>query len=260
MWETIILGLVQGLTEFLPVSSSGHLVAARALLGISDAAGTAVDAFLHLGTLLAVLVYFWKTWRDIVWALFNEGAEAEAKRQLLAKLAAATVPGAIAGYALQNSADDLLRDADVVASGLLITAIALFFMDILARRATSIARASWRDVLMIGLAQAAALIPGISRSGVTIAAARWRGLSREQAAKFSFLLSAPIIAGAGLAALPALAGQDSLSYLEMLTGFLVAFVSGLAAIGFLLKLVTKISFWPFAVYLVALAGVLFYVG
>lgn len=254
--DVVILGLVQGLTEFLPVSSSGHLVAARVFFGISDAGGNSFDAFLHLGTLLAVLVYYWQVWVGIIRGLFVKDEEGSDKKELAAKLALATVPGAVVGYLAQDGVASYFRDPTIVAVGLFITAAALFFMDRLAKSAVSIARASFKDATIIGLAQVLALVPGISRSGITMAAGRARGLSRKQAATFSFLLSAPIIAGAGLSSLASMFQSGGVVIGELLLGFAVSFVSGIAAIYLLLKIVQKVAFMPFVVYLVVLAGVL----
>lgn len=254
--EIIILALTQGLTEFLPVSSSGHLLAARLLFGISDASGTSFDAFLHLGTLAAVLVYFWPVWAGIVRGLVRNDAEGKDKRQLLAKLAIATVPGAVAGYVFQAGVANELRSAGVLVGALLFTALVLWVFDQLALRATTIERASFKDAGIIGVMQILALIPGVSRSGITIAAGRWRGLSRKQATTFSFLLSAPIIAGAGLASLPALLAGNGFTPGQLLLGFTLSFASGYLAIAGLLKVVERISFMPFVVYLIGLAALL----
>lgn len=259
VWQVIILGLVQGLTEFLPVSSSGHLVVARMLLRIPDVSGTTFDAFLHLGTFFAVLVYFWKVWWGMVRALSGRDGERRDKRELAAKLAVATVPGAVAGYAFQSWFESLSASG-WLALGFLASAAVLLASDVWARRHMNKHRATFQDAFVIGLAQVAALIPSISRSGVTIAAGQMRGLSRVQAVRFSFLMSAPIIAGAGLASLTTLLQNGVYAPLMLWLGLLAAFVSGLAAIAGLLKMVEKISFWPFVVYLVVVTVVLLYVG
>lgn len=257
--EIVILAVVQGLTEFLPISSSGHLVMARALLDITDIEGSAFDAFLHLGTLLAVLVYYWRVWAGLLRGLVASDAEGRDKRNLAAKLAVATVPAAVAGYLARDAVGTLLRSPQTVAGGLLLTGGVLLVVDVMAKRTTA-RRASFYDAWLIGLVQAVALVPGISRSGVTIAAGRARGLSRKQATTFSFLLSAPIIAGAGLASLSSLAGNDSFAVWQLLTGFMVSFGAGLVAIWALLRLVERVTFWPFVVYLFLLSGLMFYVG
>jgi undecaprenyl-diphosphatase len=254
--EVFILALTQGLTEFLPVSSSGHLLAVRLLFGLSDASGTSFDAFLHLGTLAAVLFYFWPVWAGIIRSLVRSDTEGQDKRELLAKLAIATVPGAIVGYLFQDGLADVLRSAQVLAGALLFTALVLWLFDKISEVQSSIERASFQDALLIGLMQVLALVPGVSRSGMTIAAGRWRGLSRKQATTFSFLLSAPIIAGAGLTSLPTLVAGNGFTLSQLMLGFVISFISGYLAIAGLLKIVERISFMPFIVYLVVLAGVI----
>lgn len=266
--EVILLGLVQGLTEFLPVSSSGHLLATRLLFGWTDTEGTAFDAFLHLGTLAAVLIYYRRVWWGIARGLLVSDREGLDKRELLAKIAVATLPAAILGYFFHQEAEEFLRGRLLLALSFLITAGALFFCDWRKHKEVSIqptdrldeprsvGRASFRDAIYIGLAQAVALVPGISRSGMTIAAGRWRGLNRKQAANFSFLLSAPIIAGASLSSLANLLINGSVSSSQLLVGFIVSFISGLAAMSLLLKIVEKMSFLPFVVYLVGLAALI----
>lgn len=257
--QVFVLAVVQGLTEFLPISSSGHLVAARVLFGIPDVEGNAFDAFLHLGTLLAVLAYYWRVWWGIGRGLVVNDGEGRDKRELAAKLAIATVPAAVVGYLGQDAVGSLLRSAPVVAGGLLLTGVALLVVDMVARRTITIRRASFGDALLVGIAQVTALVPGVSRSGVTIAAGRARGLSRGQAATFSFLLSAPIIAGAGLASLSSLA-TGSFAVGQLLIGLIVSFLAGLVAIRLLLRLIERMAFWPFIIYLFLLAGLLLYVG
>lgn len=256
--EVIILGLVQGFTEFLPVSSSGHLVAVRTLFHLSDIEGNAVDAFLHLGTLLAVLVYYRRVWSGMIRGVVKNDDEGKNKRELAAKLALATVPAAVVGYFFQDQVAGFFREPSGVAASLLATAVILMVADWLAGRQISIKRASFLDAVMIGLAQVVALLPGVSRSGMTIAAGRWRGLSRKQATNFSFLMSAPIIAGASLTSLASLLGAGTLSWGQMALGLLVSFGAGLAAIFGLLKVVERISLRPFAIYLMVLAALLIF--
>lgn len=255
--DTIILALTQGLTEFIPVSSSGHLLATRFLFNISDTDGTAFDAFLHLGTLLAVLLYYWKVWWGILLGVVQNDEEGKDKRELFAKIAVATVPAAVVGYFFQGVVSQALRSPVILVLSLLFTAGVLMLSDLLSRRKSSIARASFLDAAIIGSVQALALLPGVSRSGVTMAAGRWRGLSRKQATNFSFLLSAPLIAGAGLSSLSALLDHHTIPLAQLFVGFLVSFVSGIIAIYVLLKWIERISFLPFVVYLIGLAGIIF---
>lgn len=264
LFEIIVLSVVQGLTEFLPVSSSGHLVAVRALFGISDAEGSAVDAFLHIGTLLAVLVYFKSVWWGILRGVVARDVEGKDKRELAIKLVLASIPAGLVGYFLGDNINDLFRSSTTVAVGLVVTALLLLLIEAKSRRgcceSDEARRASFVDALLIGLAQVAALLPGVSRSGVTIVAGRELGLSGKQAVKFSFLMSAPIIAGAGAASLESLVASGSFVYSYLLIGLFVSFVCGVGAIFLLLKMVEKIMFWPFIIYLIGLAGLLFYVG
>lgn len=258
--EVVILALVQGLTEFLPVSSSGHLVLARLLFGISDVSGTAFDAFLHLGTLLAVVIYYWRVWRGILRGLFINDPEGRDKRELAAKLALATLPAAVVGYAFQEMADGMWRSPVALAGGFLVTALLLAATDLMSRRQVTITRATFRDAFLIGLAQVTALFPSLSRSGVTIVAGRFLGMGRKQATTFSFLMSAPIIAGAGLASLGKLTLAHAFSVSQLAVGFVVSFVAGLAAIALLLKIIEKVSFWPFVAYLLLLSVALLTFG
>jgi len=255
IFDVTILGIVQGLTEFLPVSSSGHLVIARKVFGISDVQGTAFDAFLHLGTLTAVLVYYWRVWVGIGRGLFVSDTEGKDKRRLAAKLALATLPAAVVGYVFQGRVE-VFRSITAVALGLILTALLLLVGDWLAGRVKVIKRANFQDAMYIGLFQVLALFPGVSRSGMTIAAGRWRGLSRKQAAHFSFLMSAPIIAGAGLSSLQSLVGGASFSMQHLLIAFLAAFIAGVVAIYTLLQLVERVSLKPFAIYLLLVAALL----
>jgi len=258
--DVVVLALTQGLTEFLPVSSSGHLVIVRLFFGISDIEGTSFDAFLHLGTLCAVLIYYRSVWYGMMRSLFVRDEEGKDKQDLFVKIAVATVPGAVAGYFFQDSIEHYFRSPVMLSAGLVITALSLLFGDLMYRRSKTIRRAELKDAALIGLAQAVALIPSISRSGLTIAAGRWRGLDRVQAANFSFLMSAPIIAGAGLAGLSQLINNGNFLPRDFLVGFIVSLVAGLLSVHLLIKLVQKISFKPFAVYLLALSVALLFLA
>jgi undecaprenyl-diphosphatase len=238
--DAVILGLIQGLTEFLPVSSDGHLVAARILFGLSADGGIAFDAWLHIGTLLAVIVYFWDVWRQL-------------RRELIVKLAAATLPGAVAGYWLRNEGAWLQSPA-ITAAGFLVSAGVLFIIE-RSRAEDARGEVTLRDAWIMGLAQAAALLPGLSRSGVTIAAGCARGVRRQTAAIFSFLMSAPIVAGAASLSLPA-AVAGGVSNWHLLLGAAISFATGLFAIRLFMRLIERASLVPFALYLVFLAAVL----
>lgn len=260
--HAILLGLLQGATEFLPVSSSGHLVLVPWLLGW-PIPGLPFDAMVHWGTLVAVVGYFWRDW----WALLRGAARglrarslADPDARLLALLILATVPGAAAGALLEDFFEGMFA-RPVAAAAFLLTTAGLLSAAELGHRLSSPSRPlralSWADALTVGLAQAFAILPGISRSGATIAAGMGRGLGREDAARFSFLLAAPIIFGAGAMQLLKLAHAGNLAAEApfLAVGFLTALASGLAAIHFLLAYVRRRPLYPFALYC-ALLGLL----
>lgn len=253
--DIIILGLVQGATEFLPVSSSGHLIIAREVFGIADTNGNAIDAFLHLGTLCAVLVYYWRLWHQLFVGAVARGDKEQ--QLLMGKLAVGTVPAAVMGYLFAGHVAALFRTPTAVSVSLVVTAVALFVADRYARRERDDKdEPTYKDAIYIGIAQVVALMPGVSRSGMTMAAGRSRGLSRSAATRFSFLLSAPIIAGAGLASAADLVSVPDVSLTVLVVGVLAAFLSGLAAIYVVMRIVERISFTPFVVYLLIMAAVL----
>jgi undecaprenyl-diphosphatase len=251
IWQAAVLGLVQGLTEFLPISSSGHLELCRQILGWQGF-DLAFDVALHWGTLLAVLLYFRRDWmaltRGVLTSLRDRRANAES--MLAAKLVVGSVPAAVAGVLLEELAETTLRSPWVIVSMLAVVGFFLLFADRRAEPGPADQVPGWGATLLIGLAQAIALVPGTSRSGITMLAGISLGLSRASAARFSFLLSAPIIFGAGLFKLGDVAQSPSLA---VVVGFVSAAISGGLAIAFLLRYLTRGSFRPFAIYRIALA-------
>jgi undecaprenyl-diphosphatase len=197
--QAIVLGIVQGLTEFLPISSSAHLIVIPWILGWDDG-GLTFDVALHVGTLLAVIAFFFKDWIQIVCQGFglNVGRDTalSKNRGLLWLLALGTIPGGIAGFLFEKQAEHALRSPYIIATTAILFGLVLWFADYAGRKQKDISHVSTFDALIIGTAQALAVIPGVSRSGITIVAGLLRNLDRESAARFSFLLSTPIIAGA----------------------------------------------------------------
>lgn len=245
MLSAIIWGLVQGLTEFLPVSSSGHLViipAFLAKLGMEVAPpALAVSAVLHLGTLVAVLVYFR---HDIAKVLrFNRDPEG---RKLLMLVGIGTIP-VLVGLPLKDTLDGFQGTVSNVGWALVATSLILVVGQRLATGERKLLDGKIPDAVVVGVAQAIALIPGISRSGTTISAANGRGFDPTEAARFSFLLGIPAIAGGGLSQLLDLAGTESLGW-ELLIGFVVAALSGYFAIRWFLSAIKRIGLIPFAIY------------
>ncbi|MEA1909819.1 MAG: undecaprenyl-diphosphate phosphatase [Patescibacteria group bacterium] len=251
-----ILGIVQGITEFLPISSSGHLVLAYDLLGIPDH-GLFFDAVLHLGTLIAILIYFRKEWLQILMVAVGKTSSSEIiyDRKLLIWLGIATIPALFIGYFFQGFVENY-RSIFYVSILLLFTGIALWWGDQNLGKKIKPRPLTWANSLSIGLAQALAIIPGISRSGSTILAGLYNGWSRETAARISFLLAAPAVAAAGLYSL---VQSLRLGLIEGNYGFwLVAFVTtvlvSLVTIQWLLSYLQKKSLFNFSLYLIALGG------
>lgn len=246
LWEATILGVVQGLTEFLPISSSAHLVLVPWALGWRDP-GLTFDVTVHLGTLLSLLIYFG---RDLAHLARRLLVGAPDGGRLLSALIVGTLPGAAAGYFAKRFFEALFARPDWVGVFLLGTAALLAVAEGTGRRSRSLATLGVPEALCIGVAQAVAIAPGISRSGATIAAALFLGFTREAAARFSFLLAIPIIFGAGAYQLLGLrhVGPASIAWGPLVVGFFVAFATGYAAIGGLLRYLRTRSLHPFAVY------------
>lgn len=250
--QAILLGLVQGATEFIPVSSSGHLVLVPWLLGWPEP-GLVFDTVVHWGTLVAVLAFFWRDWLALITAWVQGLVRwdwREPQARLMWLLIVGTIPAALIGLLLEDFFESLFSAPVWVSVFMLVTAALLALSERLGSRTREMGDLRWTDSLAIGLGQAAAIAPGISRSGATIAAAVFRGLERPAAARFSFLLSTPIILGAGLFQLVDLASApDALAQVPVLVaGFLAAALSGYVCIWALLRYLERGRLYPFAVY------------
>ncbi|HEY71989.1 MAG: undecaprenyl-diphosphatase UppP [Chloroflexi bacterium] len=257
LFQAFFLGVLQGATEFLPVSSSGHLVLAPWLLGW-DSPGLAFDAVVHWGTALAVVVYFWRDWVAIVRAAFRsllERSLEDSQARLAWFILLGTIPAALIGYLLEDFFEGMFARPVAAAGFLLITAAILAASERLGRRERDLDTLTWLDALLVGLAQALAILPGISRSGSTIAAGLARGLRRELSARFSFLLATPIILGAGLLKVVGLARMGGLAAQApaLVVGFVTAGLVGFGCIHFLMGYLQRRRLYPFAVYC-AVAG------
>jgi undecaprenyl-diphosphatase len=246
IFQAIILGTVQGLTEFLPVSSSAHLILVPWLLRWRDP-GLAFDVVLHLGTLLALLAYYWRDWLDMGMSLADGRA---IPRRLLFLLIVASVPGAIIGVLLEKQAETIFRSPALIAATLALMGIALWAGDSIGSKKRKMEDITFVDALLIGLSQALAIIPGVSRSGATITTSRLLGIDRPDAANFSFLMATPIIAGAGLLEARKLlhAGLTA----DLGWGFVASAIFSLLAIVGLLRFVRTHSYRPFAIYRIVL--------
>jgi len=241
--QALVLGIVQGLGEFLPISSSAHLVLVPWALGWQYA-GLTFDVALHMGTLVAVVAYFWRDW----FAILDRGLRRRETREktLFWYLVAATVPGAAFGYIFEEQAETVFRTPLLIGIMLVVMGIVLYLVDSKASSCKDVDRITLGDSILVGISQAFAIIPGVSRSGVTMTAGRFRGMTREAAARFSFLLSTPIIIGAGIVKLKDLApGEINVVFL---TGVISSAVVGFLSIKFLLKYLAERSFAIFVWY------------
>jgi undecaprenyl-diphosphatase len=266
--QAVLIGLIQGLTEFIPVSSSAHLELTPWILGWQQdglIGSLSFNVFLHLGTLLALLVHVGRDWMRLLGALGRSIAErrigADLDRRLAWLLVAATIPAALIGFALEDAIEAAFHgDADLsrlaIAGFLVVGAAVLFLADRFGMRQRELEAVGSGTALAIGLSQAAALLPGISRSGATIATGLALGLTRETAARFSFLLATPITLGAGLYGSRHLltASHTSTEWVAIGAGFVAAAISGALAIGFLLRWLRTRSVAIFCVERVLLAG------
>lgn len=258
-FQALILALVQGLTEFLPISSSAHLILPSELLGWPDQ-GLAFDVAVHMGTLMAVMAYYR---RDIL-AMVSGAAQGARQRRMNPDLklgllvALATIPAAILGFVGQKWIEHELRSALVIAITSLVFGVLLWLADAVGKRQFQVKHLGVIGAIVIGLFQAVALIPGTSRSGITITAALLLGYKREDAAHFSFLLSIPVILGAGLLKARDLASQAAVvDWGMMLFGALVSAVTAYATIVFFIWLLSRLGMLPFVIYRLVLgAGLL----
>ncbi|BBM86830.1 undecaprenyl-diphosphatase UppP [Candidatus Uabimicrobium amorphum] len=251
-FEILILGIVQGVGEFLPISSSGHLVLTPWLFGFNDS-GLAFDVTLHLGTLLAVMIYFHRQWLCLVcdpvrYVLQKSYRTPESKQSciLLLCLVVASIPAAIAGLLLKDTIETTFRSPVTIAINLIVFGMALVYADKTGRKTREFETIGLKTAFAIGCSQALALFPGVSRSGITIAAALLLGFNRKSAAQFSFLISAPIIVGACVLNYSHL--LTAFANLQILFGFLVAVISGLLSIKYLLQYVQKYDYNIFCYY------------
>ena len=249
VFQALVLGILQGLAEFLPISSSAHLVLAPWIFGWPEP-GLAVDVALHVGTLVAVLFYFRDEWVKLLVAALEivrtQRIQSVEQRRVV-YLVIATIPGAIAGLLLNDYAESTFRSPALIAIALAVMGVVLLFVDRIRPATRPLESIGWSDAILIGLAQAAALLPGVSRSGATITAGRSLALDRASAATFSFLMSMPIIAAAAIFKVPHLLESGGPS-LPLLTGVLASAISGWLAIAIVMRYVRSHSYGVFAAY------------
>jgi undecaprenyl-diphosphatase len=277
IYQAVVLAVVQGLTEFLPVSSTAHLWLVPWLLKWKDP-GLTFDVALHAGTLVAVLAYFWRYWVEMIVLGFGLGSGATMQRagdashsaredlrqnpRLLWYMAVATIPGALAGWRFERAAEEQLRSPMIVGAALIVVGLLMGAGDWLGKRERDLGHVGFLDSFLVGVAQALAVIPGISRSGVTMTAGLFRKMKRETAARFSFLLSTPIIAGAAMKKGMEIRheGLPGNMHLPFLCGIIVSALVGYLVIAVLIRYLERRTFKVFVVYRIALGVILLALG
>ncbi len=263
IWQAFILSLVQGISEFLPISSSAHLVITREILHWPDA-GVAFDAFTGLGTLSAVIVYYHKDLRAIFYYWFGQFGKTPARdpqgyARLGNQLLVATLPALLIGFLVRNSVDALTHDPLLIATATVVFAIFLGAADCLGRKRKTVTSTTMAQALLYGLAQAIALFPGTSRSGITMTAGLAMGFTRRAAARFSFLLSIPISAAAGFYGLAKLLAAPSaeFSLAVIVLSYATSAISAFICIALFLRFLNSVGMWPHVLYRLLLGAFLF---
>lgn len=273
MFVAAVLGIVQGLTEFLPISSSAHLILVPWLLGWKPE-GIIFDVSLHVGTAVAILVYFWKDWlalaKEMIAGLIGGEPFGNAERRLAWYIIVGTLPAAIVGALFEKRVEGVLRSPRIIIVTLVVLGIVLYISELRGRRTRTLRDLNWGDSIWIGLSQALALIPGVSRSGITISTALLRDVDRPAAARFSFLLATPVIVGAGMlegwhlfkaaasggmAAVGMSGGSAHSGWVILAAGVVCAAITGFLCIGYFLRYLQTRTFVPFVIYRIVLAGV-----
>ena len=248
--QALILGIIQGLTELLPISSSAHLNIIPWLLGWtnSEEFATAFEGFdvaLHFGTLLAIAIFFFKDWISLIKGGWNQVVKKEKtiEGKMFWYIVIATIPGGIIGFLLDHFAEGVLTKPLIIAIALIVMGIILYLVDKNAKSNTKYEDMTFKQTFLIGLSQALAFIPGVSRSGITMTTGRLLGVERKSCAKYSFMLSAPIVLGATL-----LKMKDFVFNIPFFVGVFASFIVGIIVIKFLLNYLQKGSFKGFAIY------------
>jgi undecaprenyl-diphosphatase len=274
LYQAIVLAIVQGLTEFLPVSSTAHLWLIPWIFNWKDP-GLTYDVALHAGTLVAVLLYFWRYWLEMIKMVLgmsegSAGTPANAgsfallgeNRKLLWFLVIATIPGGIAGVLFERAADEQLRSPLIVGTALLVIGLVMWAGERMGNREKGLGQIGLVDSIVVGVAQAFSVIPGVSRSGSTMAAGLFRGMNRETAARFSFLLATPLVAGACLKKGMEIHhhGLPADMRMPFLVGIIVSALVGYAVIAVLIRYLERRTFTIFVVYRVILGVVLLAIG
>ena len=256
--QSIVLGAIQGITEFLPISSTAHLVLLPWFFSWKDQ-GLTFDVALHVGSLTAIILFFWRDWMliasDFLKSVAERSFEGRPSGRIGMFILIGTVPGALSGFLFEKEAAGLFRNPLAIAFTLSAFGLLLYISDRFSKRYKSIDEMNLTDCIIVGLAQALAIIPGVSRSGITITGAMFRNFKRDEAAKFSFLLAAPLIAGAGIFESRHLSYADAASA-PFIAGFFASAIFSYLAIKYLLRFVRKESYTLFVIYRLILAVII----
>ncbi|MBA4336947.1 undecaprenyl-diphosphatase UppP [bacterium] len=263
IFEALFLGILQGITEFLPISSSGHLVIGESLLGLEVESLKSFDVVVHLGTFAAIIIYFWKDVVGLFKGLFSyiglmkKSSSNKEYQSLIAYIIIGTLPAIIIGLSMGDAIDFVFRNTFYVGLWMIIVGEVFLLSEWALKKFKNEEGLNWKKALFIGMAQAVALIPGVSRSGSTIAAGLFQGITREKAARFSFLLALPAILGAGLLTgiKEVKSGEFNVEFAPLIVGFVSAAVAGFASVYFLMKFLKNHSLNVFAYYLFAMGAV-----
>ena len=250
IFQSLILGIVQGLTELLPISSSAHLDIIPWILGWTanpefNIAFEGFDVALHFGTLLAIGIFFFKDWLKLIKGGFNQiiKKEKSSEGRMFWYIVIATIPGGLIGLILDKFVGDTLKKPIIIAIALIVMGIVLYVVDKKSKSSTKYEQMNFKQTFLIGLSQCLAFIPGVSRSGITMTTGRIMGIDRESVAKYSFMLSAPIVLAATILKL-----KDFVFSVPFFVGVLASFIVGIFVIKFLLEYLKKGSFKIFAIY------------
>lgn len=257
--NAFLLGAVQGVTEFLPISSSGHLVLGEVFLGLDVENLKSFDVAVHMASLLAIFVYFWKDAWGLIKAFFGlfVGGKKNEYTSLVWFIIIGTIPAVIIGFTLEDHIDEAFRNVSAVGLFMVLVGV-IFLLGEMANKRVKKVNLGYKNTFIVGLAQACALIPGVSRSGSTIVTGLFQGVDRSEAARFSFLLGIPAILGAGLLTgiKVAKSGVIDVPLAPLLTGFVASFLFGLVSVWGLMKFLKKHTLVVFAVYLIIVGSLL----
>lgn len=255
----IVLGLIQGVTEFLPISSSAHLILAPELMGWIDQ-GLAIDLAAHVGTLSAVVYYFRRDLQKMLAGWFNSGFSLEhPQSRFVWYVIVATIPALVVGFLVRDLAEGMLRNPLVIASTTIVYGLLLGWADYSGKQTRNETALQWKDALLIGFAQVLALVPGTSRSGITMTTGLFLGLDRESAARFSFLLSIPVTLLAGsYGTMKLILSPEAVDWIAVLTVVIASACTAFLTIHYFLKFLQRFGMMPYVIYRVLLGVMLFY--